>query len=1067
MNTDKALYIIDENFKIRYTSKHFGEYYPDVSVGAYCYEAVGGREEVCHDCPVFSRKRECTVYNQKRRQLLKTDAVPVEWKGNDHCFAICLKEWGIGKNPFAETDQTITKYIEDTASRNPSAGILAQRCEGGLPILYASERLLEMMGYDSYGDFISVHPDIDKHIHPDESASAIGIFGKDYYEGMLYSTTYRLRRRDGSYFWVVDNGQLFKNNLDEFIIISVISDISDILTLQANTELENLALTKHNRLLNYINKYQPGGYHRCKMEPGFPFVEYSTRFTRMLGYSKKDIELLFDNKFINLIHPDDIAVLNEKFARCLERSGDTVDVTYRVKHKKKGYIWVKDSTTLSEYDGEMFYLCTIIDITSEMQTQFSLLEKNRQLEIVRNNIPGGFKINCIEPPYEIVHLSREAAELFGYTVKELLEVSHGSSLELCCDEDRELVREHMKRKLSKIDDGYSVKFRIKCKDGSLKWVIDYGKRGVDNRGRTCFYSFLLDITKDEERENLIALQSQLIEQEEKQKKQQEDNYRQLQLIFALSKDYNTVYHLNFDTGIADIIYLSDIARAKYVLEDIYGRYDTFDDRMRLYINTSVLESDRDAARIALSTENIRKLLREKSSFLHTFRAFNGDGIAWFEVKCARVELDGGYNAIVGFRNVTGTMNKEIEQRTLLSDALAEAQAASKAKTAFLNNMSHDIRTPMNAILGFTSLATKHIDNKEKVRGYLDKIMSSSNHLLSLVNDVLDMSRIESGRVRLREDAEDIIGLIENLTDMIDTDLSNKGIHFNLCTDGVTHREVFCDRLRVTQVLINILSNAIKFTGHGGKVELSVREEARMAADYSNYIFTVSDNGIGMGENFLSHIFEPFAREKDSTISGIQGTGLGMSIVKSIIDLLGGDIRVDSCLGKGTTFVVTLPLRHSRDEGADGAAYAESGEIDATQGRGTMNIEGVLFGKRILVVEDNLLNQEITKEILEESGAAVELADNGRIAVDMIEKNGGEYYDIVLMDIQMPEMDGYEAARAIRAQGDARKASVPIVAITANAFEEEKHLAFEAGMNSHIPKPIDISRLIRVIRRLTK
>ncbi len=530
--------------------------------------------------------------------------------------------------------------------------------------------------------------------------------------------------------------------------------------------------------------------------------------------------------------------------------------------------------------------------------------------------------------------------------------------------------------------------------------------------------------------------------------------------------------------------------------------------------------------------------------------------------------------------------KDVVERAVLEEKLKKAEAAEKAKSTFLSNMSHDIRTPMNAIIGFTTLAETNIDNKARVQEYLAKILSSSNHLLSLINDILDMSRIESGKLNIEEKPCSISDIFKDMRNIIQTQMQAKQLNFFMDTMDVVDEDIYCDKLHVNQVLLNLLSNAIKFTPAGGSVSLVIRQKPGAPSGYGEYEIRVKDTGIGMDAEFVKRIFEPFERERTSTVSGIQGTGLGMAITKNIIDTMGGTIAVETEQGKGTEFIITFNFRlqnndkkvshiqelsgvrglvvddnfttcdsvtkmltqigmraewsmHGKEAVLRAKQAVEMGDefftyiidwalpdlsglevvrqirkivgervpiiiltaydwtafeeealkagvtafcnkpIFLSELRDTLisvlgktgapetaqvksNPIDHLKGARLLLVEDNELNREIAQELLEENGFAIETAVNGRIAVDMIKDAEPNRYDLVLMDVQMPVMDGYAAARAIRALDDPEKANIPIIAMTANAFDEDRRQAFESGMNDHVPKPINIDNLIQVM-----
>lgn len=401
-------------------------------------------------------------------------------------------------------------------------------------------------------------------------------------------------------------------------------------------------------------------------------------------------------------------------------------------------------------------------------------------------------------------------------------------------------------------------------------------------------------------------------------------------------------------------------------------------------------------------------------------------------------------------------NQELaESREALSHALDEAESANRAKTAFLNNMSHDMRTPMNAIVGFTDLAAEHVGNSEQVRSYLDMISVSSQHLLSLINDVLDMSRIESGNLTIEEENVDLEELINDIRLITQTDAETKNLKLSIDTEGLQHGHIVTDRLRLSQVLLNILSNAVKFTPEGGTIQFCAEEKPADSEGTAEYEFRIKDNGIGMSEDFRKKIFDAFTRERTATVSGIQGTGLGMAITKNIVSRMGGSITVNSEEGKGSEFIVCVPFKiiSSPEPNASGTDAAKTErEYDFT-------------GKRVLLVEDHEMNLMIATAILEKTGVTIDIAENGQVAVDKVRDAAAGYYDIILMDIQMPVMDGYEATRIIRALEDPCKAEIPIVAVTANAFEEDRKVTMEAGMNGHLSKPYDIQEIMKTMNNL--
>ena len=533
--------------------------------------------------------------------------------------------------------------------------------------------------------------------------------------------------------------------------------------------------------------------------------------------------------------------------------------------------------------------------------------------------------------------------------------------------------------------------------------------------------------------------------------------------------------------------------------------------------------------------------------------------------------------------ISMALTKEYQQRELLVDALNAAERANRAKTTFLNNMSHDIRTPMNAIIGFTALAAAHVDEPELVQDYLAKISTSGQHLLSLINDVLDMSRIESGRVKIEEKEVHLPDVMHDLRTIVNANIVSKNIEFFIDAVDVDNEDILCDKLRLNQVLLNLLSNAVKYTKNGGQIIVRIIQKPGFSNGYATYEFHVKDNGIGMSKEFQKHLSEAFTREESATVSGIQGTGLGMAISKNIVDMMGGTISVESEEGKGREYTVSIPFKVlgnsakyevvpqlqgvrvlvadddsdtaisvSRmvqeigmrsewtlsgkeavlrtkvavEQGDEFGAYiidwmmpdlngietvrrirkliGESKPIiiltaydwadieqEAREAGVTAFCSKPLFmselrdvlsqsyrvkkeetpaspyrfeGKKVLLVEDNLLNQEIAQAILQDAGFTVDTADDGDVAVERLQDSKQGEFDLVLMDIQMSKMDGYAATRQIRTL-PSDVANVPIVAMTANAFEEDKQKAIRAGMNAHIAKPIEAGRLMETLSHI--
>lgn len=804
-----------------------------------------------------------------------------------------------------------------------------------------------------------------------------------------------------------------------------------------------------------------------------------------------------------------------------------------------------------------------IDVTQERAYEQEIIKKNQTLETIFTTIDCGVIRHTADGSH-IRSINNAALKILGYaTQEELLQDGFNLIAASVLDEDKERLLVSINT-LQKVGDSVSVEYRVRHKNGDILHVMGNVKLFEEN-GELIYQRFLLDCT------------AQKIQEKKNEK-------RQMELIQALCIDFNLVCFVDPEQGTVtpirnDGIGFSYIDGEKILLEDVMGEY----------IEERVHEDDREMLREAISLNNLKEQLKKKNLYYVNYRKCVGDEIIYFQFKAVGAgNGDGGLGIVLGFRSVDGEIRKEMEQNNLLEAALSQANRASKAKSVFLSNMSHDIRTPMNAIVGFTNLAITHIEKKEQVLEYLKKIMTSGNHLLSLINDILDMSHIESGKINLDEKPCALPDILHGLRNILQSDIHAKQLELHIDTVDVLDEDIYCDKLRLNQVLLNLLSNSVKYTGAGGTVSMRITEKSGAPEGHANYEFVIKDNGIGMSREFVEHIFEPFEREKNSTISGIQGTGLGMAITKNIVDMMNGTIEVKSEQGVGTEFKVSFTFRlHSNTKEAvsipeltncralvvdddfntcDSVSYMlgqlgmrgewtlsgqeavlrthqaimrsddysvyivdwllpdmngvevarrirkETGqnvpiivltaydwsdiESEAKEAGVTAFCSKPLFlselrtclnsvirpdaaakendtgsytershAGRILLVEDVELNQEIAEVILSDAGFTTEIAENGQVAVDMVKQSEPGYYQLVLMDIQMPVMSGYEATEEIRSLENRQLASIPIIAMTANAFEEDRQAALNCGMNAHISKPIDIDKLLETLDRI--
>ena len=824
---------------------------------------------------------------------------------------------------------------------------------------------------------------------------------------------------------------------------------------------------------------------------------------------------------------------------------------------------------LYDLDGSVMGTVGVaIDVTQERAYEKEVVQKSQTLENLFTTLECGVMCHTLDGR-RIISVNKSALDILGYeSQEELMESGFDMVASSVVDPDKEALRRSI-QSLTKEGDSVSVEYRVRHRNGDVLYIMGNIKLIREN-GNLAYQRFLLDCTAQKQREYRERI---------------ENERRQMELVQALTIDYNLVCFFDLDTDEGKLLQIRD--QDASLFGSVFSGKLSFSESLERYILEFVHEEDRDMLRDFLSLEKMRAGLAERLLFYTNYRTVQNGEVKYYQLKVVRAgKWNESHGMVLGLRSVDEETRKEMEQKELLEDALLQANRASKAKSIFLSNMSHDIRTPMNAIVGFTALAMTHIDHREQVEEYLKKIMTSGNHLLSLINDVLDMSRIESGKMHLDEQECSLPDILHGLRNIVQADIRAKQLEFYIDAVDVIHEEIYCDKLRLNQVLLNLLGNSIKYTGPGGLVTMRIRETPMAPAGHANFEFAIKDTGIGMSEEFVRRIFEPFERERSSTISKIQGTGLGMAITKNIVDMMNGSIRVKSEQGVGTEFLVSLTFRlqnakkevqdipelkncralvvdddfntcdsvsymlqqigmraewtmsgkeavlrtHQAAMRGDGysvyiidlllpdlngieitrrirkemgedvpiivlTAYDWSDiEEEALEAGVTAFCSKPLFMSelrsclhsaihteekqapaasdsfrhhrgRILLAEDNELNQEIATAILGEAGFTIDVAENGQIAVDMLKKSEPGYYQLVLMDVQMPVMNGYEAATCIRQLEDKALSSIPILAMTANAFEEDKKEALKCGMNGHIAKPIDVNTLFETLDRM--
>nr|WP_294676455.1 hybrid sensor histidine kinase/response regulator [uncultured Blautia sp.] len=797
-------------------------------------------------------------------------------------------------------DKVQKEMLTDFMIMGETRGLIGGYCEDEFPVCYANEGMARMLGYDAVEELIeAIDGKVINTIHPDDREQVIKDIGDEYYEGLTYETTYRMPRKDGSWFWTVDKGKVIQTEDGKLAIISACYDMTSF--VERHKKLEEKNMLSQATIDNI-----PGGYHRCSLEEGHPFLYISNRFLAILGWTREEIRTIFDNKFDNMLHPDDRNLSSDYVTRILDTRGhgSAKDQIYRLLGRD-GYHWVTDATTLVKSGNQTFFQGNITDFTDFVKAKE---KKEQEIELQREIIEGLGK------------------EYFSVLAVEL-------------DKDRVL------------------SYRESGENGKI--ISDFCRK-CDNRW------------------------SQIIPS---------------------------------------------------------------------YAETMVSNNTNGEFENQLGLEALRS---QKEDYSMTYEFKSGTEINYHQVRVAYVKKkDGARMAVVGTRNVDSLIKKERMQEEKLKKAYAAAENANKAKTEFLNNMSHDIRTPMNVILGYNQLMKSQLTEPKQL-DYQKKIEQSGKLLLSIVNNVLDMARIESGKIKVDENYESAGEVVDEIISTFASEAEERGIHLS-GSMKVTHRNILCDGTKIREIYVNLVSNAIKYTPRGGNVTITVEELPCKREGYMKVKSEIKDTGIGMSKEYLPTLFEPFSREQNTTTGRIGGTGLGMPIVKKMVDLMGGSIEVASELGKGTVFTFTLMHKI-----ADRKFYSQKTEAAETSEMGKN-----LSGKHVLLAEDNDLNAEIAVTVLEETGIVIERVEDGIQCVNRVAQMSPGTYDLILMDIQMPNMDGYQAAQCIRHLNDKKKAEIPIIAMTANAFAEDRKRTFDAGMNGHIAKPIDMEKLGAVILSVLK
>ena len=941
-------------------------------------------------------------------------------------------------------DKVQKEMLTDLMIANGTSGLIGGYCEDEFPVYYANEEMALMLGYDAVEEMVkAIDGKVINTIHPDDREQVIKDIGGEYYEGLTYETTYRMPRKDGSWFWTVDKGKVIRTEDGKLAIISACYDMTSFVERHKKLEEQNM-LSK--ATIDQI----PGGYHRCSLEEGHPFLYISDRFLAIFGWTREEIKTIFDNKFDNMLHPDDRNLSSKYVVRILDTCGlgFAQDQIYRLLGKD-GYHWVTDATTLVKSGNKRFFQGNITDITDfvkdkekkekELEDSNRILnEQNMVLSALSRDYTTVLLCDLKQDTFEVV----KGDTRFAHNAPaEKQQSVHGSN---CYSERIRYFFENILIKESAPE--YLERFLPEHLMNGLKETDNielYHKTIPDGSGFRHFLARAIRLYNDEEHFKIIL---GFCSVDEIIKKEQEIEL-QREIIEGLGKEYFSVLAVELDKDRV-FSYRESGENGKIISDFCRKCSNRWSKIIPSYAETMVSDNTNGEFEKQLGLEVLRS---QEEDYSMTYEFKSETGINYHQARVAYVKKkDGTRLAVVGTRNIDSLIKKERIQEEKLKKAYAAAENANKAKTEFLNNMSHDIRTPMNVILGYNRLMKSQLTEPKQL-DYQKKIEQSGKLLLSIINNVLDMAKIESGNMEVHENYEIVGEVLDEIISTFSSEAEEKEIHLS-SSMHVTHGIVLCDATKIREIYVNLVSNAIKYTPRGGNVTITAEELPCEKEGYIKIRARVKDNGIGMSKEYLPTLFEPFSREHNTTTGKVGGTGLGMPIVKKMVELMGGSIEVESELGKGT--IVTVTLMHKI---ADKKYFSQ--EIERAE---ASDMGENLRGKHVLLAEDNELNAEIAITILEDMGLIIDRVEDGIQCVGRIEQMLANAYDLILMDIQMPNMDGYKATQAIRQLEDKDKANIPIVAMTANAFKEDEEMALSVGMNGHIAKPIDVDKVEQVL-----
>lgn len=676
-----------------------------------------------------------------------------------------------------------------------------------------------------------------------------------------------------------------------------------------------------------------------------------------------------------------------------------------------------------------------------------------------DEMPGGFFIYHADNDEKFIYANQALLRICQCDTLDDFRTLTGNSFKgFVHPDDLDAVEQSIREQIahSQYDLDY-VEYRIRRRDGKIRWIEDYGHFiHIDGIG-DIFYVFIGDATEKRNMQQAVLKQQQQKEQELKKqidkyhremKMINQEHLRRLEVIEGLSINYESILYADLDLDRIQPYRLSNRTILQF---ENTTQMRSFSWYIQDYVRVWVHPEDKESVARQTAPEYVRSRLSSQNTYYINYKVIKDSEIQYLQLRIVNVTGHSPVSQIVmGYRRVDDEIRREMEQKRLLEEALNNANLAITAKNTFLSNMSHDMRTPLNAIFGFTALAKGNLNDHTSLEYYLNKISSSSEQLLDLIDKVLEIAWTGSDDIRIIEAECNLCSILENVKTSFDPLAEEKHISLTLDTSGLAHCSILSDPDKLERFLSYLTHNAVKYTQKGGQVTISATQLHTLPNDYAVYQFVVEDNGIGISPDFISRIYEPFEREKNTTFSGVIGTGLGLTIVKNIVTVMGGNIEVHSEVGTGTRFTITMRLKTQNHP------IPFSMSIDETI--------AYLSDHKILLVEDNEINLEIETAILEGMGFQTDTAENGSIAVQIMEKAEPDEYALILMDIQMPVMNGRQAARAIRRLENKVLARIPIIALSADAFESDKRKSIESGIDAHLPKPIDVPLLLETIAK---